>query len=100
EQVRIAQNFPDPTLWYYYRGLIEHVVLPPAAGDRAGTEEAVAQLGGAGVRRVILPAQPAANWDDDEIAAAALANSYDEVHAEQVGVWPVRVFAGPPNGAI
>ena len=31
DQVRIAQNFPDPTLWYYYRGPVEHVVLPPAA---------------------------------------------------------------------
>jgi len=99
-EVRIAQNFPDPTLWYYYRGPIDHVVLPPAAHDRAGAEEAVAQLAGAGVRRVILPAQPAANWDDDEIAATALANSYDEVYGEQVGVWPVRVFAGRPSGAI
>ena len=100
EQVRIAQNFPDPTLWYYYRGPIEHVVLPPAANDRAGAEEAVAQLAGAGVRRVILPAQPAANWDNGEIAATALTERYDNVHGEQVGVWPVSVFAGPPDRAI
>ena len=100
EQVRIAQNFPDPTLWYYYRGPIEHVVLPPAANDRAGAEEAVAQLAGAGVRRVILPAQPAANWDNGEIAATALAARYDNVHGKQVGVWPVSVFAGPPDRAI
>lgn len=99
-QVRIAQNFPDPTLWYYYRGPIEHVVLPPAAHDRTGVADTVAQLAGTGVRHVILPAQPAANWDDDEIAATALANSYDEVYSEQVGVWPVRVFASPPDGAI
>ena len=100
EQVRIAQNFPDPTLWYYYRGPIEHVVLPPADNDRAGAEDAVAQLAGAGVRRVILPAQPAANWDNGEIAAMALAARYDNVHGEQVGVWPVSVFAGPPDRAI
>ena len=100
-QVRIAQNFPDPTLWYYYRGPIEHVVLPPAAHDRAGAEDAVAALAAAGVRRVILPAQPAPNWDDGEIAAAALAGSlYDGVHAEQIGVWPVRVFAGRPEEII
>ncbi len=100
EQVRIAQNFPDPTLWYYYRGPIEHVVLPPAADDRAGAAEAVAQLAGAGIRRVILPAQPATNWDNGEIAATALTARYDNVYGEQVGVWPVSVFAGAPDRAI
>ncbi len=38
EQVRVAQNFPDPTQWYYYRGPVDHLVLPPAGGDRAGTQ--------------------------------------------------------------
>lgn len=99
-QVRIAQNFPDPTLWYYYRGPIEHLVLPPAANDRGATEAAVAQLADAGVRRVILPAQPATNWDNDEIAATALAIRYDDVYGEQVGVWPVRVFAGQPDRSV
>ncbi len=36
ERVRVAQNFPDPTLWYYYRGPVEHLVLPPQANDAAG----------------------------------------------------------------
>ena len=99
-QVRIAQNFPDPTLWYYYRGAVEHVVLPPTAHDSSGAAQAVTQLTDAGVRRVILPIQPAANWDHGGIAATALAAQYDKVHTEQVGVWPLHVFAGWPDRTI
>lgn len=96
-QVRIAQNFPDPTLWYYYRGAVEHVVLPPAPHDAAGALTTVDALQAADVHRILLPLQPAPNWDDGEIAVAALAKSvYDRVHEEQVGVWPLLVYAGHP----
>lgn len=27
-KVRLVQNFPDPVLWYYYKGDVEHIVLP------------------------------------------------------------------------
>ena len=37
EKVRLAQNFPDPTLWFLYRrGQINQLVLPPAARDQTG----------------------------------------------------------------
>lgn len=94
-QVRITQNFPDPTLWYYYRGAVEHVVLPPAPHDAPGAQATVDDLQAADVRRILLPQQPAPNWDDREIAVAALAHGvYDRVYEEQVGVWPLRVYAG------
>lgn len=97
-QVRIAQNFPDPTLWYYYRGEIEHAVLPPTAHDAAAAIAQTTALAEAGVRRILLPVQPAPNWDDQEIAAAALSAAlYDMVHEETVGVWPLRVYAGEPD---
>jgi 4-amino-4-deoxy-L-arabinose transferase-like glycosyltransferase len=96
--VRIAQNFPDPTLWYYYRGAVEHVMLPPAPHDETGAQTTVDALQAADVRRILLPLQPAPNWDDREIAVAALAgNLYDRVHQEQVGVWPLLVYAGHPH---
>lgn len=98
EQVRIAQNFPDPTLWYYYRSAVEHVVLPPAPHDAPGAQATVDDLQAADVRRILLPLQPAPNWDDREIAVSALAHSlYDRVHEEQVGVWPLLVYAGHPS---
>jgi hypothetical protein len=93
--VRIAENFPDPTLWYYYRGPVEHVVLPPQAQDGAGAQASVAALADGGVARILLPVQPAANWDSAGIAPAALAERYALAHAEQVGNWPLQVYAQP-----
>lgn len=101
EQVRIAQNFPDPTLWYYYRGAVEHIVLPPGPHDEAGARAAVDALAKAGVRRILLPLQPTANWDDRDLAVAALAQSpYDRVNEERVGVWPLLIYAGQPSSRV
>jgi hypothetical protein len=93
EQVRLVQNFPDPTLWYYYQGPVEHTVLPPAPHDGAGAAEEVARLAEAGVQRVILPVQPAPNWDNAGIASSALGEQYTLAATEQVGVWPLELYA-------
>jgi hypothetical protein len=102
-QASIAQNYPDPTLWYYYTGPLAHVVLPPRAHDADATAQSVNALAAAGVDRVILPLQPSPNWDDQGIAAAALDTRYARVAETQVGVWPVQVydhpFTSPPLGA-
>lgn len=97
DAVRIAQNFPDPTLWYYYRGPVPHVVLPPRALDAAAAGEEVARLAAAGVRRVILPVQPAAWWDDRGIAPVTLAAAYTLAGERQVAGWPVQVYVRPPE---
>jgi hypothetical protein len=99
ERVRLAQNYPDPTLWYYYTGPAPHVVLPPAAHDRTGAVEQVAELAAAGVQRVVIALQPAANWDNEQIAESALTGRYHLVKEEQVGVWPVQIYAAPPAQA-
>jgi mannosyltransferase len=97
ETVRVAQNFPDPTLWYYYRGPLPRLVLPPAPADEAGAAAAVADLAADGVQRVILPIQPASNWDEEAIAAAALEQHYALATTQQVGVWPVALYVLPPT---
>jgi len=97
QQVRLAQNFPDPTLWYYYTGPLEHVVLPPAAHDAAGAASAVAQLAADGVTRIILPVQPAAWWDGAGLAQSALAQEYTLVAQQSVGVWPVEIYSRTPS---
>jgi hypothetical protein len=94
--VRLAQNFPDPSLWYYYRGPVAHLVLPPAASDVAGADREVANLAASGVQRVILPAQRAEWWDRDGIAEAALAKYYAPVATIPFGSWSTRVYAAPP----
>ena len=96
-QVRLAQNFPDPTLWYYYRGPVAHVVLPPSPNTAAASAQLVGELANDGVQRVILPVQPAANWDADGLALAALSERFDRVAQTQVGVWPVQVYAQPAS---
>jgi hypothetical protein len=96
EHVRLVQNFPDPTLWYYYDGPVEHLVLPPAPQDADRTAQEVQALVDAGVARVVLPLQPADNWDNAGIAAAALARSYELIAETRVGNWPVQVYARPP----
>jgi hypothetical protein len=92
DQVRLAQNFPDPTLWYYYRGPVEHLVLPPAAQDQAGAEREVAALAVEGVDRVVIPLQPAAWWDGTGIAAQALSQHYQLVLETAVHGWPVQIY--------
>ncbi|MCE7981671.1 MAG: hypothetical protein DYG89_10795 [Caldilinea sp. CFX5] len=95
ERVRIAQNFPDPTLWYYYRGDVAHVVLPPGAQDEAGARAAVQEMRAGKVERVLLPLQPAPNWDDRGLAAGALATEYQLLYEAPVGVWPVQLYVAP-----
>ncbi len=97
ERVRVAQNFPDPTLWYYYRGPVEHLVLPPQANDAAGTRSTAQALAKQGIQRVILPVQPAANWDAGGVAPMALDGWFDRAAQLQEGVWPVQVYAQPPG---
>ncbi len=95
--VRVAQNFPDPTLWYYYDGPLQHVVLPPSAHDRGGAERLVTLSAAEGVDRWIIPLQPAAWWDDAGIAQDALESVYDLALETTVGVWPLQVYQRPPQ---
>ncbi len=40
--------------------------------------------------------QPAPQWDDQAIAANALAARYAKVSEQTIGVWPVQTYALPP----
>ena len=93
--VRLIQNIPDPALWYYYRGSVAHLVLPPAASDVAGADDEAAKLARSGVQRVVLSEQQADWWDGNGIAEAALAKYYAPVGAIPVGGWLIHVYARP-----
>ena len=95
ERVRIVQDYPDPTLWYYYRGPIPHVVIPPTAHDAEGSERAVEELVAAGVTWVLLPEQPNPAWDDAHLALRSLRKWFHPVREKQVHGWRVYLFARP-----
>ena len=95
-EVRVAQTYPDPTLWYYVTGDAEHLVLPPAANDESGARELVNQLAGQGVQRVVVAIQPSEGWDGREIAPRTLAEIYRLVSETPVGDGRVQVYDRPP----
>jgi hypothetical protein len=92
ETVRLVQNYPDPTLWYYYRGAVPHLVLPPAAQDAPGTAALVEQVARDGVQRVILVAQPSAGWDADGVALAQLRARFASVFELPLADWTIHVL--------
>ncbi|MGC8780108.1 MAG: hypothetical protein ACP5UQ_04500, partial [Anaerolineae bacterium] len=96
EKVRVAQTYPDPTLWYYYAGAAGHLVLPPAAHDAAGADAEVARLVEQGVERVVIAVQSTAAWDERDIAPAALAKRYALLGETPVAGWRVQVYERPP----
>ncbi len=95
--VRIVENFPEPTLWYYYRGPVDHLVLPPRGNDEVATAQEVERLVSQGVQRVVIPIQPADWWDRSGIAEQALAQEYTLAATSQVANWPVQVYVRPPT---
>jgi uncharacterized membrane protein len=96
ESVRVAQTYPDPTLWYYYTGPAGQLVLPPAPRDAPGAEREVAALVGEGVQRVVVAMQSSPAWDDTGIASAALAKEYALLAETPVAGWKVQVFDRAP----
>jgi len=97
EKVRVVQTYPDPTLWYYYTGLEERMVLPPAAHDAEGAAREVADLAAQDVQRVVVAVQHNPAWDERGIASAALTQGgYALLSETPVGDWRVQVYRRPP----
>jgi hypothetical protein len=94
-RVRLVQNYPDPTLWYYYRGEVPHLVLPPAPHDQLRSNAEVDRLVTEGVERVILVEQPAEAWDSAGIARDALGEAYTLVGNRMVAQWPLSLWLRP-----
>lgn len=96
DQVRFAQSYPDPTLWYYTDLLgskVEHLVLPPAAHDGESAQREVDALAQAGVSRIALAAQPSPAWDDTGIAQEALAAQFDKAASTPIGAWTFELWS-------
>ena len=95
ERTRLIQNYPDPALWYYYRGPVPHLVLPPAPHDTQRTETEVARMLDAGIERVVLVVDERPTWDNDRLASSIVAQQYPLVAEQTVQHWPVQVYDRP-----
>ena len=96
QQTRVAQTYPDPTLWYYYQERADHLVLPPAADDETGASRVVAALAEEGVARVVILAQPSEAWDPHDSASRTLARHYALTADIPLGDVRIRVYDRPP----
>lgn len=84
EQVYYAQNYPDPTLWYY-TGDVPHGVLPPQANDEAATRAEMESLTGRGIAEIVLAEQPSPTWDPNRLAHRMLAEGFQPLTQSTVG---------------
>lgn len=94
--VRLVQNYPDPTLWYYYQGEVPHLVLPPNANNAEQTGNEVNRLAKEGVDTIFLVEQPSDSWDAAAIAQTALGKEYELAATETVKQWPISLWLRPP----
>jgi hypothetical protein len=95
ERARLIQNYPDPALWYYYRGLVPHLVLPPAPHDAQRTEVEVARMLDSEIARAVLVVDERPTWDNDRLASSVLAQEYPLIAEPSVRQWAVQVYDRP-----
>lgn len=98
DRVRLAQNYPDPTLWYYFDGAPGHLVLPPLANDEILARAEVESLVAEDVQRILFIEQPMQSWDATGIGKAALRAEYILAAVERSTDWPISVFVRPRPG--
>jgi uncharacterized membrane protein len=95
--VRAAESYPDPTLWYYYDTAVDKVVIPPAAQDQVGADAQVRELAQRGVERIVVAVQGNPAWDNNEIAPRALQGAYKLLLEVPVSNWRVQVYGRAPG---
>ena len=88
----IVQNYPDPTMWYYYRGDVPHTVVPaerPLNPDAVAS--ALAQLGQRHDRVWFVPYK-SVDWDADGFVTTWLDRHWEQVSEEPAGSFALRLY--------
>jgi hypothetical protein len=96
EQLRVAQNYPDPGMTFYYKQFPYAVTIPYRRGDAASADEAVAGFVADNIERVILRMDPGSWWNGGtttDIAQTALSAAYTKVHETWTGRWIVVIYS-------
>ena len=103
EQLRVAQDYPDPGLTFYYDVWPWAITLPAKAKDMEGAKEAVHELAAAGVQRVIVRMDPLTWWNgepEQNVAKTSLATEYAEVYEKFTGRWIIAVYSRIDPGSL
>jgi hypothetical protein len=102
-QLRVAQNYPDPGLTFYYDKWPWAITLPAKQNDMNGAKEAVHGLATAGVQRVIVRMDPLSWWNgepEQNVAKTSLATEYKEVYEKFTGRWIIAVYSRIDPGSL
>lgn len=93
----IVQNYPDPSLGFYYRGAAPLLIVPTGRLDDARREDAGHTLNDLLSRYRRVWFMPAANpeWDSDGLVERRLARSADRVWTGKVADLPVHLYETP-----
>lgn len=95
DRVRLAQNFPDPGLGFYYRQQPPAISLPAAWRDAEGADAQVQGLVHAGIERVLVRLAPRTEWNgepESNIAREALSKHYAHVFERSTGRWTLAIY--------
>ena len=99
EQERFLLNFPDQAFGCYYSegslaGKAPFFVLPPFAGDEAGSTREVQKMVAEGVRRVVFQ-RVDSGWDPNRLAEKTIDVDYEQIEEVFSGQWIVKIYARP-----
>jgi hypothetical protein len=103
EQLRVAQNYPDPGLTFYYDRWPWAITLPAKPNDMNGAKEAVYGLAAAEVQRVIVRMDPLSWWNGEpqqNVVKTSLATEYVEIYEKFTGRWIIAVYSRIDPGSM
>jgi len=78
-QFRVAINYPDPGLSFYYPAEAQRVLLPALANDLSLTQQKLQSFVQADVRRVVFEPHPT-SFDNQNVAQSALSQYFSKVY--------------------
>ena len=91
----IIQNYPDPTMWYYYHGETPHTVVPAERPlDEKATVAALGELGQAHDRVWFVPYK-SADWDSTGFVTTWLDRHWERVSEDAAGTFALRLYRPP-----
>ena len=88
----IVQNYPDPTMWYYYEGNTPHTVVPAERPLDESEAIAVLQEVGETHDRVWFVPYKSVDWDAQGFVGTWLDRHWERLSEEEAGSFALRLY--------